>query len=112
MTRRDAVVLREAGAAAGGGRVLGDEDRMAAVRGLAAVVAGLRRSEALRDQIVRVLLHRRRPADQRDRAIAAAGREVELRAEPVRADRGDALLDVHLRNVDRRRADALGGIPT
>ena len=46
----DAVVLREASAATGRRRVLSQEDRMAAHRGLPAVVVGIGSGEALADE--------------------------------------------------------------
>ena len=62
----------QAGAAAGGGRVLGDEDWMTAVRGLLAVVARFGGGQALRDQVTGVLAYGGWAAEFGGGAIAAA----------------------------------------
>jgi len=58
----DPVPLFEAGAAAGSGRVLGDEHRVAAHRRLAAVIQWLCGCEALCDEIPGMIEHCREPA--------------------------------------------------
>ena len=81
--------------------MLRDEHGMPAIGRLPAVLMGLRRREALRDNVVRVLPHRRRAAHHRDRSIATARREVKLRAEPLCADRIEAAIEggeVHARS--------------
>jgi virulence-associated protein E len=57
-----AVPFGEAAAAAGGGRMLGDEHRVAAVGCLLAVVRWVRGAEPLIDKIARVRQHGRKPA--------------------------------------------------
>src|SRR3954465_9154691 len=74
-TGSNAVPLRQTGAAARRGRVLSDEDRMPAVRRLPAVVAGLRRRDALPDYVAGMLSQRRRCAALRGDPVRAAQRE-------------------------------------
>jgi len=88
---RDAVPAVQAGPAAGRGRVLGDEDRMAAVRRLLAVLGRLGGGEPLRDQLVRMPAQALRPVQLREPPVSAA--EAELRAEVVPADPVDAAVD-------------------
>src|SRR4051794_6211496 len=88
---RDRVRALEAPAAAGRRRVLRDEDGVAAVGRLLAVLVRVRGREALRDDVGRVEAQRRRAAQLGEAAVAPA--QVELRAERVPRDRVDALVD-------------------
>src|SRR3954452_4241212 len=88
----DLVVALEAGAAAGAGGVLGDEDGMASVRRLLAVLVRRRRRELLGDQVVRVLADRLHAAQLDGRPVA--GVEVEIRAKALLLDALEAVVDL------------------
>lgn len=85
-TRGDVVVLCETRAATSGRRVLRDEDRMTTIRSLSTIVVRLRRGEATRDDVVRVLAHRSRAAHESDGPVTTARAQVKLRAEALTAD--------------------------
>jgi hypothetical protein len=87
------MVALEAAAAAGGGRVLRDEHRMAAVRRLLAVLVRLRGSERPGDEVMGVASDHLHATQLDGRAVA--GVEVELLAEALTPDAGDALVDGH-----------------
>jgi hypothetical protein len=91
-TRFDVVPLRQASAAAGGGRVLGDEHRMSTERRLPAVVARLGGREPLRDQLGRVVENRRQSLLVDVRTLASA--EPEALAEGRAPQRGEEIIDV------------------
>src|SRR4051812_49207468 len=67
---RDLVVALEAAAAARGGGVLGDEDGVATVRRLLAVLVRLRRSEPLGHEVVRMIADHVHAAQLDGRAVA------------------------------------------
>jgi len=75
----DLVPAQQAGAAAGGGGVLGDEDRMATVGGLPAVLVRLGGSKALGNQLAGVPADRGRAVQFGGGPVAAA--QAELRTE-------------------------------
>jgi hypothetical protein len=67
--------FREARAATGGGRMLRDENRVAAHRSLPAVIRRLRRRETLPDEVVCMVEHRRKSALNEVRALLVAETE-------------------------------------
>jgi hypothetical protein len=73
--------------------VLSDEDGMAAVRRLAAVLVRLRRSDAPGEEILRLRSHRAHAAQLDERAVATA--QMERRAERMAAYAIDAFVDAH-----------------
>ena len=80
----DLVPAQQAGAAAGSGGVLGDEDRVATVRGLLAVLVRLGGGQALSDELAGVPPDGGRAVQLGGGAVAAT--QVELRAERVPCD--------------------------
>lgn len=81
----DAVPFGEAGATAGGGRVLGNEDRMPAHRRLATIVGRLGWREALGNEIPSMLENDREPARGEISALLLAQPEAPAKCRALEA---------------------------
>lgn len=74
--------------------MLRDEDRMATIRSLSTIVVRLRRGEATRDDVVRVLAHRGGAAHESDGPVTTARAQAKLGAEALTPDRVEPLIEL------------------
>ena len=81
--------------------MLRDEHGMSAIGRLPTVVQRLGRGQSLHDDLTRMLLHRVGATNERNRPIAAAGREMKLRAKALSANRVELRVEIHREKLAR-----------